>query len=451
MVRRNTVCILSFSCALTLAAGVFLPAHAQEKDKQNAITSAQRMMAISMLENLRDAVQKDYYDPALHGVNLPARYETYKAQLAKAPTLGDAFRVLAAFLSGLNDSHTFFDPPPRSYDVHYGYRMRIEGDRAFIAAVRPGSDAAVKLHPGDEIVKLEGYSVNRKDAWQLEYFLDALAPRGGLHFSLLAPDGTARNEVVKTKFIEHAGLVSGLNDLYDYSVDQEDLDAKIFRQRWMAPDEKVFVWKMPNFEFDPSEADSIMGKAKSYPSLVLDLRGNPGGLVDDCKYLLGYFVTHKITVATPQGRKHQDPEEAKPNGDHYPGKLFVVVDSGSASASEIFARTVQLEHLGTVIGDTTAGAVMESNVEPMHYGDIEAGSAVLYGASITVADMIMPDGKSLEKVGVTPDVEVLPTAADMAGGRDSVLAKAVELAGGKGDPAELAKSFPVIWAPYGNI
>src|SRR6185437_11810998 len=236
MVRRNLARFrprfLAVACGLALAASFARPASAQEKDKQHAITSAQRMMAGSMLESLRDAVKKDYYDPALHGVNLDARYEAYKAQLEKAPTLGDAFRVLAAFLSGLNDSHTFFDPPPRSYDVHYGYRMRIEGDRAFVVAVRPGSDAAAKLHPGDEIVKLEGYTVNRKDAWQLEYFLNALAPRGGLHFSLRAPDGTARDEVVKTKFIEHAGLVSGLNDLYDFSVDQEDLDAKIFKQRW---------------------------------------------------------------------------------------------------------------------------------------------------------------------------------------------------------------------------
>ena len=117
-------------------------AAAQTKKNPDAITKAQQMMAGSMLTTVRDSLKRSYYDPALHGINLNARYEKYKAELERAPTLGAAYRVIAALLSGLDDSHTFFIPPPRSWDFHYGYRMQLEGDRAYVTAVRPGSDAA---------------------------------------------------------------------------------------------------------------------------------------------------------------------------------------------------------------------------------------------------------------------------------------------------------------------
>lgn len=439
---------MRYRLLLTSLAGlVLLPRASAQAKKPNAITSAQRMMVGSMLENVRDTLEHNYYDPAFHGVNLKAEYEKYHAEIERAPTLGDAFREIAAFLSEMNDSHTFFLPPPRSWDQFYGYRMRMIGDRAFITAVRPDTDAAGKLHPGDEIVSLEGYSVNRADFWPLTYSLNALQPRGGLHFKLRAPDGTEREVVTRTKFVQHGGIVTGQNQLYDYAINQDQLDAKLYRLRWVEAG-KAFVWQLPNFEFDPSAADGVMARAKKFPSLVLDLRGNPGGAVDALKYMLGYFVTKKITIATRTGRRHQGKDEAGPNHDHYPGKLFVVVDSRSASAAELFARTVQLQHLGTVIGETTSGAVMEAMDFPMHYGEMDMGAAIFYGASVTVNDLVMPDGGRLENHGVIPDVVVLPTAADMAAGRDTVLARAVQLAGGTADAATLAAAFPVIWPPY---
>jgi C-terminal processing protease CtpA/Prc len=122
----------------------------------------------------------------------------------------------------------------------------------------------------------------------------------------------------------------------------------------------------------------------------------------------------------------------------------VLVDAGSASCSELLARVIQLEHRGTVIGDNSAGAVMEAR----YYSETEgADSIILYGLSVTEDNLIMSDGKSLEKTGVVPDELVLPTGADLAAGRDPVLARAVELAGGKLDPVEAGKLFPFEWLP----
>ena len=126
--------------------------------------------------------------------------------------------------------------------------------------------------------------------------------------------------------------------------------------------------------------------------------------------------------------------------DHFPGKLIVLIDSQSGSASEIFARLIQLEKRGVVLGDVSAGAVMQSLTHPFK---MIAGidNEIHYHASITNADVVMSDGKSVEHVGVTPDELILPTADDLRNGRDPVLARALELAGVKMSPADAWKMF----------
>ena len=91
------------------------------------------------------------------------------------------------------------------------------------------------------------------------------------------------------------------------------------------------------------------------------------------------------------------------------------------------------------MGDRSSGSVMEAKRFSYKTGN---RTVVFYGASITDADIIMTDGKSLEHNGVTPDELLLPTAEDIANGRDPVLAHAAQSAGSKLTPEAAGKLFP---------
>jgi C-terminal processing protease CtpA/Prc len=134
---------------------------------------------------------------------------------------------------------------------------------------------------------------------------------------------------------------------------------------------------------------------------------------------------------------------AKTHHHNYDGKVIVVIDSRSASASELLARVMQLEKRGSVVGDRSSGNVMEAKLYSYIVGTMEGSTA--YGASITDASLIMSDGRSLEHEGVTPDEVLLPNSADLANGRDPVLSHAAELAGVKLSPDEAGKLFPYDW------
>jgi carboxyl-terminal processing protease len=172
--------------------------------------------------------------------------------------------------------------------------------------------------------------------------------------------------------------------------------------------------------------------------LIVDLRGNHGGLASAEEYFIRMFFDHDVKIFDKVERKKTSPEIVK-KGPYFPGKVIVLVDSESASAAEIFARVMQLEKRGTVIGDRTSGRVMEAT------GFYFASSGVDYGAEVTIANLIMTDGNRLEHGGVTPDEVAFPQPLDLASGRDPVLSRAAQELGVTLPPETAGKLFPYEW------
>jgi carboxyl-terminal processing protease len=200
---------------------------------------------------------------------------------------------------------------------------------------------------------------------------------------------------------------------------------------------------MPDFDATEGMINETFGTVKKHGTLILDLRGNPGGSVDILKLMLAHVFNREIKLADRVSRKDTKPVMVKAsNWGAYNGRMIVLTDSNSGSAAELFARVMQLEHRGLVIGDRSAGAVMEARQYPESVGN---DTQVFYTLSVTSANLVMADGKSLEKVGVLPDVRALPTATEMAAGQDPVLARAVAMAGGTMDATTAGTLFPYEW------
>lgn len=133
-------------------------------------------------------------------------------------------------------------------------------------------------------------------------------------------------------------------------------------------------------------------------SLVIDLRGNPGGLLDVSLEVANLFIGEGVLVSTKGRAWGQEwSHRARPIATRsYP--LVVLVDSESASASEIFASAIQDHRRGTIVGTRTYGKGSVQSIFPL--------ATVRTGLRLTTAHFFSPHGRPLQGVGVTPDVVI---------------------------------------------
>lgn len=429
--------VLSFATTLCLF-GVFAavnPAYSQT-------IGFERDRARTMLETIRSDIKKNYYDPNFHGIDIDARFKKADEDLKAATALKQMTAIIAQTLLDFHDSHTFFIPPARYYRTEYGWQMQIIGEKCYVAAVKPKSDAEGKgIKEGDVLVAVNGYKPTRDSLWILQYYYGVLAPQPGMRLVLQGADGKLRQLDVMAKVEQDKKLLRS-EDMYQMIRESEN-EAHQNRHRYYEIGKDVFIWKMPQFDLSDEEVDKMMSKVKKQKAFILDLRGNSGGYETTMQRLLGHLFDHDIKIGDLKNRKEAKPVMAKTRGDNtYKGQVVILVDSRSASAAEVVARVVQLEKRGTIIGDRTSGAVMRARFFDHSDGqDIVVG----YGVSVTDSDLIMTDDKSLEGVGVVPDTLMLPTPADLAAKRDPVLAHAASLVGLTMDAEKAGTLFPIEW------
>jgi C-terminal processing protease CtpA/Prc len=413
----------------------FLVAGAQELDGNS------KSRAKDMLKNVKKTIKAEYFDVTYKGFDLDAHFKKAEDKIDKATSMSQAFGIIAQSVVDFNDSHLRFYPPARDIDCEYGWRMQAIGEKIFVIAVKPGSDAEKQgLKPGDEIVAVEGFKPSRNELWKMDYYYNVVSPRNGLNLQVKSPGATEIKTLNVAAKITRTRALQRIDDVIRES-ERLSGGTTIHRFKQLGT---VNIWKMPSFIIDPDNIDKIMSdRIGSSGHLILDLRGNGGGYVVALERLAGYFVEKDTKIADLKGRKPMKPQMAKTQGSKaFRGKLVVLIDSRSGSASEIFARFIQLENRGVVVGDQSAGAVMQSQREGLQLG---TESVVFYGMSVTNADVIMSDGLSVEHKGVTPQNIIIKTGADLAAGRDPELSAALQLLGVNLSPEDAGKIFPFDW------
>ncbi len=411
---------------------------ARAADPKPAFTANDLDRARGMLGLARDEVVKEFYDPARVGPEFSARCAAAEKALSTARSNGEALMMIAQPFLELGDSHTRFIPPARKDRIEHHWKFHAVGPDIFVSEVDRGSDAEKQgLKVGDKLLGIDGIAPSRANRHLLQYLLYGLAPRSGMRVVAQAPGQPPRTLDLRGAVRAGTPLREFRNDRdrTELELEYENEDARR-RSRIVELPEGVLVWKLR--QFDPDKIASGLHKVAAAKTVILDLRGNPGGYVRSAEDMLRGFFADDFDAYTTHGRKKSETTRIKGKG--YKGLLLVLIDETSASASEIFARTVQMRQRGILLGDRTAGALSTAQYHRLALGSAER--FIAFGVSITMSNVIMADGSVIEGKGVGPDYQILPTHEQLHLGHDPVLAKALTIAGRKATPAEAGKFFP---------
>jgi carboxyl-terminal processing protease len=183
----------------------------------------------------------------------------------------------------------------------------------------------------------------------------------------------------------------------------------------------VYVISVYNFGTDVASLfqKELQGfVASGSTKLILDLRGNPGGLLEAAIDMSSWFLPQGASIVTEDFGSKGQPQTYRSRGYTLPVsnlKIAVLVDGGSASASEIMTGALQENGVAKVFGTQTFGKGSVQELVPL-----TADTAI----KITVAKWLTPKGNSISEKGITPDIEVKITKDDLEKKRDPVLEKA---------------------------
>ncbi len=245
----------------------------------------------------------------------------------------------------------------------------IEGTPAWKAGIKPG----------DKIIKINGKPTKGMSLMEAVKLL-----RG--------PKGT---KVTISIFRE------GQKELIDITLVRDVIPIKSVRFRTLEPGYgyvRISSFQEKTAEELRKALETLERENNPLKGVILDLRNNPGGLLEAAVEVADEFLEEGVIVYTKGRKRDQNFEfRAKPNRNKHPYPVLVLVNAGTASASEIVAGALQDHHRAIIVGTRTFGKGSVQTIIPL-----PDGSAI----KITTAQYYTPSGRSIQAEGITPDLEV---------------------------------------------
>ncbi|MBF0468377.1 MAG: S41 family peptidase [Desulfamplus sp.] len=288
------------------------------------------------------------------------------------------------------DPHSSFMPPEAFGELQDDTRGEFGGVGIVVALKKgmltvispiegtPAYRAGIKA--GDIIIKIDGESTSDLELWQ----------------SVKKMRGEIGEAVLITILRE------GIAEPVDYNLIRDIIPMTSVRSATLAPG-YGYLW-VTNFRDrtadEIKEALSRLESSSNIPlkGLILDLRNNPGGLLGQAAEVSDIFLDQG-TIVSIKGRFEQQTEIFKahstPDDRKYP--LAVLINSGSASASEIVAGALQDHKRALILGTTSFGKGSVQSVKPLRDG---------FGLKYTIARYYTPNGRSIQAEGIKPDIEI---------------------------------------------
>ena len=339
-------------------------------------------------------------------------WDTLKAKHIKSEEISDEALLYGA-INGLTEAFgdpntTFFTPDDSkkfNEDVRgnfsgIGAEIGIKEDQLIIVAPLKDSPAETAgLMPGDKILQIDEKSTNDLAVEEAVKLI-----RGEL--------GTVVTLTI---------LRDGWDNSQNFEITRANI--QIPAVEWEMVDENIIHLRMFTFSRNtPLDFQKAMlaGILDGGDGLILDLRGNPGGLLDVAVSVAGFFLDRGEVVVTEKFASDEENVTLRSYGNgalkNFP--VVILVNGGSASASEILAGALRVHNSTPLIGEKTFGKGTVQELESL------SNDSTL---KITIANWLLPDGTLIEGNGLDPDYPVEITNDDITAGRDPQLEKAIEI------------------------
>ncbi|MCK8114551.1 S41 family peptidase [Anaerosoma tenue] len=307
--------------------------------------------------------------------------------LALEPSSEESMTIgaISGMLESLEDSHAvYFTAEQYEYfneqnmGTFYGIGITIsnDGDDLVVNSVIEGTPAArAGLQPGDLIVEIDGEARSR---WDVDEAVLRIRGEEGTTVVL----GIRRD---------------GAEELIDYTIERAKIDVPNVESEMLEGD----IGYVSLVSFTQVAATDVRSaiqelEADGARGFVLDLRNNPGGLLSASVDVSSLFITDGVIVTvedrTRQVEKHRASGETVTDA-----PLVVLVNGNSASASEIVAGALQDYGRATLVGEQTFGKGSVQQIEELSFGG---------AVKLTIAHYLTPDGRAIDKIGLTPDIVV---------------------------------------------
>ena len=377
-------------------------------------------------------VKEKHFDPTHGGVDWDKVREQYAPRAAAAKSDLEFYSLLRQMLGELKQSHFNIIPPeavvedssPEPKGGGIGIDIRLVDGQPMITRVEPGSSA-------ERAGLRTGYIIKRVNDTTSEQVIAAFAK-------------SKESEAMRTLRITRTFLAR-INGAPETTVrisylDERDQprDVTVPRERLKGEMSQRFGNFGPQYtEFEVKRLAGgigyirfnvfvmiLMDRIKSAirgmgdaPGIIIDLRGNPGGIGGMSNGIAGVLKNEEASLGTMRMRSGYQNFFIHPQANPYLGPVAILTDGGSASTSEIFAAGMQELGRAVIVGERTAGAALPSIIQKLPTGAL---------FQYAVADFRTPKGTLIEGRGVAPDVEVKFTRRALLEGRDPQLDAAIE-------------------------
>ncbi|MBQ8168635.1 S41 family peptidase [bacterium] len=330
----------------------------------------------------------------------------------KIRTNEDAYVAINTMIASLDDPYTrFLDPKEFAEETSsikgslkgIGIQIGVkDGKLMVIAPIEDTPAERAGLLADDEILEIDGRSTK---GITVDKAADQIRGKEGTQVTLL----------IKRK---------GLEEPKPYTITRAEIEVKSISQKLpfdtKMPEEIGYI-RLSSFisRNAASEFAEILQKSSRKKGFIIDLRSNPGGLLSNAIYISDMFIDGGIIVSTVDRDGYIETQRAS-KGMMTKKPIIVLINKGSASASEIFSGAIKDNHRGVIIGEQSfgKGLVQEINRLPN-----EAG------INITIQKYLTPSGTDINKKGITPDLVVELTEEHIKNKDDVQLKKAIEVLG----------------------